>query len=160
MQYALKTLQDALTRALTLKAGLELAMGVNLGRSPQVMHVSTSVSCQQDRLEGCVHQVNVRDSWTRSNACWKCGGLGHSQKDSKTTLNSQDGNRDDLSLSDTNPTIGWMSHTLNTSTPITYLTFKAILKELVSSEIGNRKTFCPIPPDAPKECQSTLYEWF
>ena len=33
-------------------------------------------------------------------------------------------------------------------TPITILTFKAILKELVSSVIGNRKIFCPKPHSA------------
>ena len=40
--YALKTLQDIFERAVTLEAGLQLAKGVHLGRSPQVMQVSTS----------------------------------------------------------------------------------------------------------------------
>ena len=40
-------------------------------------------------------------------------------------------------------TIGQMSHTLTTSLLITKLTFKAILKELVSSVIGNKRAFCP-----------------
>ena len=59
--YALRTLQDAFERVLTLEAGLQLAKGVHLGRSPQVIQVPTSVSCHHDRLKGCVHQVNVRD---------------------------------------------------------------------------------------------------
>ena len=45
-----------------------------------------------------------------------------SRKDSKATLNIEDGDRDDPALSDTNPTIGQMSHTLTTSTLITDLT--------------------------------------
>ena len=67
--YTLKTLQDAFKRALTLEAGLQLAKGIHLGRSPQVMQVSASVSCHHDGLKGYVHQVNVRDSQARSNAC-------------------------------------------------------------------------------------------
>ena len=89
-----------------LKAGPQLAKGVHLGRNPQVMQVSTIASCHHDGLKGCIHQVNVRDSQARSNAWWKCGGLCHFQKDCQATLNSQVGDRDDLALSDTNPTIG------------------------------------------------------
>ena len=99
---------------------------------------------------GFVHQVYVRDRQARSNACWKCGGLDQFQKDCKVTLNFQGGDRDHLALSDTNPTISQMSHTLTTSMPITNLTFKAILKKLVSFEIGNRKTFHPKPQSASK----------
>ena len=91
----------------------------------------------------CVHQDNVRDSHARSNACWKCGGLGHFQKDCKDTLNPQSDDRDDAALSDTNPIISQMSHTLTTSMPIADLTFKAILKELFTSAISNRRAFHP-----------------
>ena len=67
--YAPKILQDAFERALAPEAGLQLAKGVHLGRSPQVMQVFTSASCHHNRLKGCIHQVNARDSQTRSNAC-------------------------------------------------------------------------------------------
>ena len=50
-QYAPQTLQDAFERALTLEAGLKLAKGVHLGRSPQVMQVSTSAPCHHDSLK-------------------------------------------------------------------------------------------------------------
>ena len=60
-------------------------------------------------------------------------------------LNCQGGDWDCLPLSDLNPTIGWMSHTLTTSTAIMNLTFQAIWRELVSLVIGNRKTFHPNP---------------
>ena len=104
--YTLKILQDAFERALTLKAGLQLAKSVHLGTSPQVRQVSTGVSHHPDKLKGCVHQVNVKYSQARSNACWKCGELCHFQKDCKPTLNFQGGDRDDPTFSDTNPTIG------------------------------------------------------
>ena len=71
--------------------------------------------------------------------------MGHFQKDCKATLNSQGGGRDDLALSDTNPTIGQMSHTLTTSTLITDLTFKAIIKELVSWQLVTEKPFAQTP---------------
>ena len=114
VQYTPRTLHDSFERALALEGGLQLAKGVHFGRSPQVMQVLTSASCHHDGLEGCVYQVIVRDSWARSNACWKCGVLDHFQKGCKATLNSQGDDRGDLALSDTNPTIGKMSHTLTT----------------------------------------------
>ena len=80
VQYALRTEQDAFKRALTLEAGLQLAKHAHLGRSIQVVQVSSSVSCHHHSREGCEHKVNVRDSQARSNACWKCRGLGHFQK--------------------------------------------------------------------------------
>ena len=79
MWYTPRTLQDVFERALSFEAGLQLAKGVHL-KDPQVMQVSISAICHQNRLEGCIHHVNVRDSQTRSNACWKCGGLGHFQR--------------------------------------------------------------------------------
>ena len=141
VQYALRTLKDAFKRVLALEAGQQLAESVHFGRSPQVMQVSSSSPCYHDSLKACVHQVNARDSQEKCNACWKCGGLGHFQKDCQVNPNPQGGDRDDATLSDTNPAIRYMSHTLTASMPITNLTFKAILKELVSSAIGSRKAF-------------------
>ena len=129
MWYAPRTLQDAFERALALEAGLQWAEGLHLERFPQVMQVSTSMLCYCDSLDSCIHQVNVRDSHARSNICWKCGGLGHFQKDCKATFNSQVGDIDDTTLPDPSHTIDKMSHTLTTSRPITDITFKAILKE-------------------------------
>ena len=62
MWYAPKTLQDAFERPLALEAGLQLAEGVHLGISPQVMQIFTSAPFHHDSLDGCVHQVNVRDN--------------------------------------------------------------------------------------------------
>ena len=103
--YAPRTLQDAFKRALAFQAGLQLATGVHLVRSSQVMQVSTSVCCHHNGLRSCTHQVNVRDSQARSSVYWKCGELGQFQRDYKATLNPQGGDRDDTALSDTNHTI-------------------------------------------------------
>ena len=84
VQYAPRSLQDAFERALTLEDGLQPAKGEYLGRSPQLMQVSTSAPCQHDNLKGCIHQVNVRNSQARSHVCWKCGGLGHFQNNCKS----------------------------------------------------------------------------
>ena len=78
---------------------------------------------------------------------WRIGPL---QKDGKATLNPPGGDRDDATLSDTNPTIDQMSHILTASTPMTNLTFKAILRELISSVIYIRKTFHLKPQNTPK----------
>ena len=104
-----------------------------LGRPSQVIQVSTDglEQCIQVGRDGYVHKANIKNSRAWSNACWRCGGIGHFHKDCMTTLPSQDGGRKDHSLSDTNPTIGPMSHTQTASTVTTDFTFKALLKELV-----------------------------
>ena len=56
---------------------------------------------------------------------------------------SQDNDRKDKSPSDPSPTIGHISHTLTASMSRTDYTFNVILKNLVGSATGNRKTaFC------------------
>ena len=69
VQHASRKLQDVFERALTLAGGLQLAEGVCLRISPQVMQVFTSAPCHNNGFKGCIHQVSVRDSQARSNAC-------------------------------------------------------------------------------------------
>ena len=45
-------LQDIFKRDLAHQAGLQLAKGVHLGRSPQVMQFSTSAPCDHNGLKG------------------------------------------------------------------------------------------------------------
>ena len=94
-------------------------------------------------LKGVYTKLILEVSIARSNACWKCGGLGHFKKDYKAALSFQGGHRDDLACSDINPTVGQMGHTITTTMPITDFIFKVILKELISLAIGNRTTFHP-----------------
>ena len=122
------------------EAGIQLPDAVHLQRSPQVMQVSRDVqeSCHQEGLNGCVHLMHIKNNKAWSNACWQCGGIVHFHKDCITILPSQDSDKD-KSPSDTSPIIVHTSHTLTASMAITDLTFKVILKELVSSAISNRK---------------------
>ena len=62
-------------------------------------------------------------------------------KNCKVNLHSQLSDGDDTTLYDPSHTISQMSHTLTTSTPVTDLTFKTILKELVCLAIGNIRAF-------------------
>ena len=75
---ATRTLQDVFKKALTLEAGLQLDMFLHLGRPSQIMQVSVIVAEQDsaDDLYGCVHQFCMKDNRVRSNACWRCGGIG------------------------------------------------------------------------------------
>ena len=86
-----------------------------------------------------VEERHVKDNRAQSNACWRCGGLGHFPKDCITTLPSQDGNKRDQPLSDNIPMICHKNHTITASMPMTDFTCMAILEELVSLAITNRK---------------------
>ena len=55
-----------------------------------------------------------------------------------------------MTLSDSSHTIGQMRHTLTASMPIAGLTFKDILRALVTSAVGNREAFWPKPQTTPK----------
>ena len=46
--YAPRTLQDAFKRTLTLETGLQLAKGVHLGRSPQMMQVPPAIRMESN----------------------------------------------------------------------------------------------------------------
>ena len=66
-----KMLQKAFEKALMVEAGQQLAQGVHLGWSPQVMEIfaDSHNSCSHDVHDGCIHQVQVMDSRACSNAC-------------------------------------------------------------------------------------------
>ena len=66
--------------------------------------------------------------------------VGPPLKISTTSLPGQDVAKSNKAHSDNSPTMGCMNHFLTASTPITYFTFKAFLKELVTTAIS-KKTF-------------------
>ena len=80
-------LQDVFEKAFTLKAGLQLAKGIHLGRSPQVMQVSIDANeaYNQERFNRCVHQMHIKDNRARLNACWICEGIEPFHKDCTTS---------------------------------------------------------------------------
>ena len=65
-----QNLQQCFERALRLEASLQLSEGVNMARRTTVMNVD---------LEG-EEEINlIKDARARSNACYKCGEVGHFQ---------------------------------------------------------------------------------
>ena len=120
-----QNLQQCFERALRLKASLQMSEGVNMARRKTVINVD---------LEG-EEEINlIKDARARSNACYKCGEVGHFQQDckyndDKPTDNHQAQNRQP-SLEPYDPVVGkWMTNLVAT-TPITAKTMKNLYAEL------------------------------
>ena len=107
-----QNLQQCFEKALQLEASLQLSEGVNMARKTTVMNVDIDVE----------DEVNlVRDVRARSNACYKCGEMGHFQRDCKYDGDKPSDDRPDQDTgSDTyDPVVGkWMTNLVAT-TPIT-----------------------------------------
>ena len=113
-----QNLQQSFEKALRLEASLQLSEGVNMAQKTTVMNVDVYVE----------DEINiVRDVRARSNACYKCGEMGHFQRDCK-----YDGDKPDPDNSpDTyDPVVGkWMTNLVAT-TPITAKAMKSLYAEL------------------------------
>ena len=118
-----QNLQQCFEKALRLEASLQLSEGVNMAQKTTVMNVDVDTE----------EEINlVKDVRARSNACYKCGEMGHFQRDCKydgdkpsDRWQEQDGTFD---LYD--PVVGkWMTN-LVTTTPITAKAMKSLYAEL------------------------------
>ena len=67
-----QNLQQCFEKALRLKASLQLSEGVNMAQKTTVMNVN---------VDGDDELNLIKDARTRSNACYKCGEVGHFQRD-------------------------------------------------------------------------------
>ena len=81
-----QNLQQCFEKALRLEASLQLSEGVNMAQKTTVMNVDIEA---KDELN------LIKDVRARSNACYKCGEMGHFQRDckydgDKPTNNKQD----------------------------------------------------------------------
>ena len=118
-----QNLQQCFEKALRLEASLQLSEGVNMARKTAVMNVDVDVE----------DEINmVRDVRARSNACYKCGEMGHFQRDCKydgDKLSDNKPNQDDNT--DTyDPVVGkWMTNLVATM-PITAKAMKSLYAEL------------------------------
>ena len=118
-----QNLQQCFEKALRLEASLQLSEGVNMARRTTVMKVDIDTE----------DEVNlIKDVRARSNACYKCGEMGHFQRDCKydgdkpsDNQQEQDGNYDSY-----DPVVGkWMTNLVAT-TPITAKAMKSLYDEL------------------------------
>ena len=118
-----QNLQQCFEKALRLEASLQLSEGVNIARRTTVMNVDVDTE----------DEVNlIKDVRVRSNACYKCGEMGHFQRDCKydgdkpsDSRQEQDGTFDSY-----DPVVGkWMTNLVAT-TPITTKAMKGLYAEL------------------------------
>ena len=116
-------LQQCLEKALRLEASLQLSEGVNMARRTTLMNVDVDT----------YDEVNlIKDVRARSNACYKCGEMGHFQRDCKYDGDKPtDGQQEqDRSFDSYDPVVGkWMTNLVAT-TPITAKAMKSLYAEL------------------------------
>ena len=118
-----QNLQQCFEKALRLEASLQLSEGINMAWKTAVMNVDVDVE----------DEINiVRDVRARSNACYKCGEMGHFQRDCKYDGDKPSDNRPDQDTSsDTyDPVVGkWMTNLVAT-TPIMAKAMKNLYAKL------------------------------
>ena len=118
-----QNLQQCFEKALRLEASLQLSEGVNMAHRTTVMNVDVDTD----------DEVNlIKDVRARSNACYKCGEMGHFQRDCKYDGDKPtDGwQEQDGSFDSYDPVVGkWMTNLVAT-TPITAKAMKSIYTEL------------------------------
>ena len=116
-------MQQCFEKALRLEASLQLSEGVNMSCKTTVMNAEIDAN----------DEVNlVKDVRARSNACYKCGDMGHFQRDCKYDGDKPtDGQQEqEGSFYSYNPVVGkWMTHLVAT-TPIMAKAMKSLYAEL------------------------------
>ena len=118
-------LQQCFDKALRLEASLQLSEGVNMAWRTMVMNID---------LDGDEEINLIKDVRARSNACYKCGEMGHFQRDCKydgdKPTDSQQAQRGQSPLDSYDPVVGkWMTNLVAT-TPITAKAMKNLYTEL------------------------------
>ena len=118
-----QNLQQCFEKPLRLEASLQLSEGVNMAQKTTIMNVDVDTD----------DEVNlIKDVRARSNACYKCGEMGHFQRDCKYDGDKpMDGQEEqDGSFDSYDPVMGkWMTNLVAT-TPITAKVMKRLYAEL------------------------------
>ena len=118
-----QNLQQCFEKALRLEASLQLSEGVNMAHKTTVMNVEVDAYDKVNLIK------NVR---ARSNACYKCGEVGHFQTDCKYDGDKPtDGQQEQEGSFDSyDPIVGkWMTNLVAT-TPIMAKAMKSLYAEL------------------------------
>ena len=120
-----QNLQQCFEKALRLEASLQLSEGVNMACKMTVMNVEINAD----------DEINlIKDGRARSNACYKCGKVGHFQRDYKydgdKPMDGWQGQEGQASGDSYEPVVGkWMTNLVAT-TPITAKAVKSLYAEL------------------------------
>ena len=119
-----QNVQQCFEKALRLEASLQLSEGVNMAHRTMIMNVDVDNDNDEVNL--------IKDVRARSNAYYKCGKMGHFQRDCKSDGDKpMDGQQEQDGLFDSyDPVVGkWMTNLVAT-TPITAKAMKSIYVEL------------------------------
>ena len=116
-------LQQCFEKALEYKASFQLSEGVNMAQKMTIMNVNVE---EED-------EVNfVKDARARSNACFKCGEMGHFQHDCQYNGDKPSDSQvqGQTALDSYDPVVGkWMTNLVAT-TPITAKAMQSLIIEL------------------------------
>ena len=101
-----QNLQQCFEKALRLEASLQLSEGVNMAQRTMVINVD---------LDGNGELNLIKGARARSNACYKCGEVGHFQRDCKydgdKPTDSQQAQGGQASFDSFDPVVGkWMTN--------------------------------------------------
>ena len=117
-------MQDLFLKVTEKEAGQQLAEGVALAHSAQVMEI-------QD-MDYEINELGQIRKGRRSLQCWSCGGLGHLQRDCKM------GHDDDDQFDGPDQKVGHMHNTLVTESDVTSSMMGEMYRQLASAQLRER----------------------